>query len=313
MKRELKAAQALAAQYKRELDAMFELKKSKSNVVIKATKGAGSEATAIVLLSDFHYEEIVKPSAVFNRNRYNLDIAYSRATQCFTKIARLIKKEQQDVVIKDCIVGLLGDFITSRIHEENLENCALRPIEALIQVRAVLDAGIRYLLANTDVNFTFVCCAGNHGRITKRVHHSTEQGNSLEWMLYDMLYSTFRTNPRVKFIVNEGYHTYVTVYNRVLRFHHGHNVQYGGGVGGLTIPLNKAIAQWNTVNRADIDFIGHWHQYMVHNNFVVNGSLIGYNAYSLAIKASFEKPKQAFVLLDKIRGLTVAMPIMFDE
>jgi len=117
---------------------------------------------------------------------------------------------------------------------------------------------------------------------------------------------------RVKFTLEEAYHTYLTVYGRVLRFHHGHNVRYGGGVGGLTIPTNKAIAQWNTVFRADVDFFGHHHTFTLHNNFVVNGSLIGYNGYAITIKAPFEKPKQAFLLLDKDRGVSVSIPIQFS-
>ena len=40
-----------------------------------------------------------------------------------------------------------------------------------------------------------------------------------------------------------------------------------------------------------------------------NGSLIGYNAYALSIKASFEPPTQTYFLLDKKRGRTMTAPI----
>lgn len=297
----------------RERDAFLKLSKRPVKVDIKAAASSDkSEATAIVLFSDWHFEEEVHPATVFHRNKYNLSVAEQRAKECFTKTARLIRKEQQDVVIKECLVGLLGDFITGSIHEENLETCLLRPVSAIQHVRNVLHSGILYLLANTDVMFTFVCAVGNHSRITKKVRSSTEQGNSLEWGLYHQLANDFAKEPRVRFVLEEAYHTYIKVYGRMLRFHHGHNVRYWGGVGGLTIPLNKAIAQWNNLCRADYDFLGHHHQFTLHNNFVVNGSMIGFNGFSIVMKAPFEKPKQAFVLLDKTRGLTVSMPIMFS-
>jgi hypothetical protein len=45
----------------------------------------------------------------------------------------------------------------------------------------------------------------------------------------------------------------------------------------------------------------------------VNGSLVGYNAFALSIKAGFEPPKQAFFLIDKSVGKTVVTPIILSE
>jgi hypothetical protein len=84
-----------------------------------------------------------------------------------------------------------------------------------------------------------------------------------------------------------------------VRLHHGHGLNYGGGVGGLTIPVNKAISQWNKGVKANLDVFGHFHTSLNFNNFVSNGSLIGYNAYALRIKADFEKPTQSFFLVNK--------------
>ena len=99
----------------------------------------------------------------------------------------------------------------------------------------------------------------------------------------------------------------------MLRFHHGHGMKYGGGVGGIYIPINKAIAQWNKALRADLDVFGHWHQFRDGGNFICNGSIIGYNAYALRIKADYEEPKQAFFLMDKNRGKTIVAPIFVDR
>ena len=98
----------------------------------------------------------------------------------------------------------------------------------------------------------------------------------------------------------------------VIRFHHGHAIRYAGGVGGITIPVNKAIGQWQKMKNADVDCFGHWHQYMPLRNFVANGSMIGHNAFATSIKADFERPQQAFFLWDKKRKKTVQIPILFE-
>jgi hypothetical protein len=67
------------------------------------------------------------------------------------------------------------------------------------------------------------------------------------------------------------------IYDVTVRFHHGHSIRYAGGVGGIYIPTNKAIAQWNKGRHADLDVFGHFHQLRDGGNFICNGSLIGYN------------------------------------
>ena len=89
------------------------------------------------------------------------------------------------------------------------------------------------------------------------------------------------------------------IYDYKIRLHHGDSMRYGGGIGGLFIPAFKAISQWDKQIRADWTFFGHFHQLKDGGNFVSNGSLIGFSPYAIRIKADYEKPKQAFLILDK--------------
>lgn len=296
-----------------EFNALLEIKASnKTHAIVPYVGGKKSEATVVVCASDWHVEEEVKAVKVSGLNRYNLDIAKSRAHQFFSRAIKLTRKEQQDIPIKEMVLFLGGDFVSGNIHEELLENCLLRPIEALMFAQELLQSGIQFLLKNSDLHLTIVCCCGNHSRITAKTHISTEQGNSLEYMMYHSLKSRF-IGLRTTFVIGDGYHVYLPIYNKVFRFHHGHNLRYAGGIGGLSIPVNKAIAQWNKGKPAFRDVFGHWHTYMPLSNFCANGSMIGYNAFALSIKADFERPQQAFFLVDKVRGCTIHAPILFDD
>lgn len=295
-----------------QLDAMTGLRKSNvHHEILPEQKNGKSRAVAVALLSDWHIEEWVDPKKVNGLNEYTVEIARQRADYLFQKIARLMKKEQQDAQIDLLVLAILGDMISGAIHDELLENCSLRPAEAILVAQEMLQSGIQYLLDNTDVNIYLPCSSGNHGRSTHKVRVSTEYGNSFETLLYHSLKQRFSKNPRIEFEIGEGYHIYRTFFdNYTVRFSHGHAVNYYGGVGGVTISLNKAVAQWNLTKRADCDCMGHFHVGFSMPRYVMNGSLIGYSAYSLRIKAEIQPPTQMFFLISEKHGKSLTVPIV---
>lgn len=281
---------------------------------IEPREGLGtSEVTPIILASDWHSEEIVKPAQVNGLNEFNLDIFEKRATKFWQGALRLVRMFNQDVKITTVVLALLGDFITGQIHEaENAENNALLPIDAIINAQNKIKAGIDFFLNNSTYDFVIVCKVGNHSRTTKKVRSASETGHSLETLMYVYLAAIYENEPRITFVMENNYHTYLDVYNKVCRFHHGHSIQYQGGVGGVYIPARKACAEWNTGRHADRDFFGHFHQHLNDTMFTLNGSLIGYNSFAVRIKAKFEAPKQALILVDKRRGFTGQWPIFLE-
>ena len=77
--------------------------------------------------------------------------------------------------------------------------------------------------------------------MTKDQRIATEIGNSLEQYMFYTIRDFFKTNKRFEFLIAELDITpYVTYFDKfVVRYHHGHQINYQGGVGGLTIPVNK--------------------------------------------------------------------------
>lgn len=265
------------------------------------TPSGTSESVAFMIASDWHSEEEVHPGQVGGLNKHNLDIGHQRALNFWTGGQRLWNIFRRDTAIKTIVVGLLGDFITGSIHDDLVEGNLLAPGDAIYRVQNMLLSGLKFLLQNTDADIIVVCHGGNHGRTTKEQRIASETGNSFEQYMYYNLRDLLANEPRVKFQIAEGYHSYVRLFDGkyTVRFHHGHGVNYQGGVGGITIPVNKAIAQWNKGNKVDLDVFGHFHTSLDYPNFVSNGSLIGYNAYAVRIKADYEVPKQSFFLVNK--------------
>lgn len=305
----------------KERDALVSLKKSPQLFDIEAQVPSGkSESVAFMIMSDWHSEEEVLPGQVGGLNEHTLDIGDKRAKTAWRGCQRFYDIFSRDTQINTIVVGLLGDFITNSIHEDGAESNLLAPGDAIYRVQNMILSGIRFLLENTKADIHIVCHTGNHGRTTKEQRISTETGNSLEHYMYHCMRDIVANDPvafengrsRVKFQISEGYHSYVRLFDGkyVVRFHHGHGINYNGGVGGITIPVNKAIAQWNKGVKADLDVFGHFHTRLDGGNFVANGSLIGYNAYALRIKADFERPSQTFFLVNrKYNSKTIVTPI----
>jgi hypothetical protein len=271
--------------------------------------GALREATAVAIASDWHIEEHVDAASVNGVNEYNLEIARKRAAKFFSGFIYLIRYHQDHFSIKHALLGLLGDLITGYLREENLEANELSPVQAIASLDVWIYDGIRQILDETDVDLDVVCLSGNHGRLTDKVRPSTREANSIEWLLYVGLARRFANESRVRFHLPAGSQTYFKIYDYTIRFLHGDECKFGGGIGGVTIPIYKAMARYETVRHADLTVLGHFHQYHDLSDLVVNGSLIGYTPYSQAIGARFEQPRQAFFLVDSVRGKTMPADI----
>ena len=289
------------------------VKKNITTFKILPTAGSKSEATAIWLASDWHVGEKVTLGQTNNINEYNPTLSKYRGEEYFRNGLKLTKMLGQDVEIKTIILALLGDFITGHLHSQAVETNYLPPAEEALYAQEIIASGIEYILENSKYDLIVPCASGNHGRTTKFSEFGSENGHSWEYFMYCNLRDHFRNEKRVTFIISEGAHTYIDVFQYPVRFLHGHDIKFGGGVGGITIPVNKAIAQWDKGKKAYLTCFGHFHQKLDGNFFVANGSMIGYNSFALSIKASAEPPAQQMFLIDRERGKTIVAPILFSK
>ena len=285
-----------------------------SPMKIKASNRKGaSESTALVLCSDLHYEETVDPATIDGLNEYSPAIAQKRFANFTNNALKLVDMCRNKSTINKLVFWLGGDFITGYIHEELMENNAMSPVDASTEVFSLLVGAIDFMLEHGDFEQIIIPTnVGNHSRTTKEYKISTLVQNNYEWLIYKFLETHYKDEKRVHLQLTRGYFNYLDIYGYMIRFHHGNNVRYGGGVGGLTVPLNKAIAMWNQAKPAYLDIMGHWHQRLSSKNAVVNGSIIGYNAYAQSIKASFERPQQTFLLMHPKWGKTIEAPIFVE-
>ncbi len=271
------------------------------------------EGTAVVLASDWHVEETVDPIQVTGRNEYNLAISARRSSKFFDGVRWLVNFNRGAFAIRSLILWIGGDIISGYIHPELAESNELSPVEAVLFAKGLISNGIAKLLTDPQLERLVVPCSfGNHGRTTEKRRIQTGAENSYEWLMYNVLRDEWAHEPRVEFVVDRSAHQYVNVYGDDLHFTHGDELKYGGGIGGLTIPLMKRVPAWDRVRRSTVHHLGHFHQYMPLRRAVVNGSLIGFNPFAMSIGAEPEPPQQAFYIYDSKRGKCMETPVWVD-
>lgn len=280
------------------------LKENANTNNIREVKIVKSNKSAIVLqLSDWHYEEKVDLYDVNGLNEFNIPIAKKRIIQLCNEAKRRIDMYQSFFKSDKLIIALQGDFISGGIHEELMETNQLLPADAILEVQNEILGLLDFFEQNTNLPIEVVFNAGNHGRMTKKQRIMTEMGHSLESYMYHIIEDMYKGNKRFKFHTQRGYHVILDINGCLTRFHHGHWVKYNGGVSGISLSLNKAINNWNRSIPVKLDVLGHFHTSTNLKNCIVNGSLIGFNAYANSIKAEYEEPSQNIFVIEGKKGV----------
>jgi hypothetical protein len=298
-----------------QLDFLLNIRGKPKKKAIRAKRSKKGRGVAVIApATDWHVEETVYAARTNGKNEFNIAEAERRIKQYYQKVLQLIHHQNSLAPVVELWHPLLGDLLSGYIHEELMETNGLSPTEACYFLKQMITAGINLWLRETDLPIFIPTCVGNHARTTPKKQIKTSCMNSFEWLLYKTMADQYADNPRVEWMVGEGYHNIQEIQGRKVRFHHGDGLRYQGGVGGITIPVNKSIAQWNKVEHVDLDVFGHWHTFLQnYPDWISCGCLIGYTEYAVEIKANFQHPTQTFIVIDELYGVTSVAPIFLTE
>lgn len=269
------------------------------------------EACGVLLLSDWHVEEQIRADEVNGINEWSLEIADKVIPEVFARAIRVTDRYRSMAKIDELLVMLGGDFITGHLRDEQLSGNVLTPIRACQFAEDHIRSGLEQLLRKGRFKkITVVTVTGNHGRTTEKLWASGRNDTSYETLVYEHLRKSM-TDKRLEWRIGDGQFAYVDVYGWRARIVHGDCFKYKGGIGGMSVPVNKMVDRWDAdrKTRADMTFFGHLHNFCWNapNRWICNGALPGSGPYSLTYGAN--EPCQAYAVVDRGRGLTDATKI----
>lgn len=295
------------------ISSLVSLPKMPERIPITARHQERREVVPVIVASDWHIEETVTREITNGKNEYNLEIAENSIRQFFSNAIYMINREKMDTDVHTVVLALLGDLINGTLREEDLQNNSITPVEALSLVRSLIFSGIEKMQKETGCTIKVICTVGNHGRLTDKIFPSNQVHLSMEYLLYKLLESDFKRNKNIDVKVSESYYFMQNILGLNIRFHHGHIFKFNGGIGGLSIPVQRKIAQMNLTEHADMDVCGHFHSTQIFPNALLNGSLVGTNGYSMSLGIPHEPPRQLFFLIDSKYGRSEVSPIFIDR
>lgn len=263
----------------------------------------------VLLCSDWHVEEPVDPKTVNDLNTYNLEIA----DRCIDRLSEAYAWMLQDSRF-DCRTGVVwlgGDLMSGFIHDDLRESNSLTPVETSYWLHDRLERMLRRIasMCPSLERIVVPCNSGNHGRTTDKIRVQTREKNSFEWLIYKSVAHRLSSDPRFEFQIADAEWGYLDVMGFTLAFAHGDSFNYGGGVGGISIPIRKKLGNIKQHRPIHHACIGHFHTRQDFGDISVNGSMIGVSPYSIRIGAPPEPRQQSWFMVDSEHGKCLSAPV----
>jgi predicted phosphodiesterase len=279
--------------------------------------GNGQPGIPVVMLSDWHWGEVVRPSEVNGINAYNLAIAKERCERVFRNIKDMAFNHIANPDYPGIIVCLGGDMVSGDIHEELANTNELPTMPVVFDLFDKIVAGLTFL-ADAFGEVTVYTAFGNHGRKDQNRTHKMAAWVNFDWMLYNMLERHFKAcgDKRITITVHDSFDQLFDVYGQKFLLTHGDRlgVRGGDGIIGIVGPIirgaKKVKANYNSMGtHIDTLIVGHWHQYTPLKLVRVNGSLKGYDEYAMSGRFDPEDPVQDMFLVHPRHGITQSIPV----
>ena len=254
--------------------------------------GETDEKTGILLLSDWHYGDVIYDFV----NQFDADI--------FTKRLETLIEETRSICVKESFEKLiilnLGDLVSGNIHVSTRVN---NEVDIITQVQKVSEyiAQLIQEVLPTVPEIEFYSVADNHSRMTPNKPANIEEenfGRIIHWYLQ----ARFADVDNVKILSNKvhGFDDFdigmFDVYGEKIIFSHGHNDKISSIVPDLSMML-KVIPMSIMTAHLHRNYEEEEHEV----DLIMNPSLCGTNKYAKSIRKS-SKPRQKLITYKKEKG-----------
>lgn len=275
-----------------------------------------SKAVPFLLLSDLHFDEVVKPEQIEGVNEYNRAIALRRFQRVINTAIEFPFRYLRGLNYEGLELGLGGDIFNGDIHEGRATNAD------------TLFGGFDYwighlqtsLLALADCykHLHVTCITGNHGRNTDKPIFKNRARDNIEWLLYRQLAKLLVADSRITWNIPESPDADIDIYGSRLRFTHGDRFRGGSGISGILTPLMLGMHREQQRRAAvgkpfDHMVVCHFHQRMYGPGLMVNGSLKGYCEFAGGHGFRYERPQQILAIFTPEQGLSFPLSIFADD
>jgi hypothetical protein len=286
-------------------------------VPTKVTK----EHTAIptMLLTDIHWDEVIKAEQIDFINSYDRRIAAMRVKRAFERAIHVSRDYVSGVSYTGFSLALGGDIFSGLIHEELRETNKATIIEGIISVTPLLVAGIR-LLAEHFGRVDVEAVVGNHGRNSIKPKAKNRAQDNFDWLVYKLVQRELEGDKRITMRVADAPDAHFQVHGTKYLLTHGDQFRGGSGIASALSPLligahRKTRRQAASRHPYDVMMMGHFHSsiWLPSWGVIVGGSVVGYSEFAYQQNLPPERPQADMWLNTPEHGITIHCPVFLQD
>jgi hypothetical protein len=279
--------------------------------VPKPSRSKGHARYPLLHLSDWHFEEVVRPSAVMGLNEYNAQIACRRVHRVVNAFLAWHADQLATgrYVMPELVVALNGDFLTGVLHGLERHSSAPNVIRATLACGRLIALAVRDL-ASAFPKVRVVGTVGNHGRLPddKKVP-TKDPTRSFDYLAYAIAREILRDARHVTWDIPDSYGAVFEVGGHACYQGHGNFVKQQLGIVGYGMRRfvsNLAANMSAAGRRLQYAFFGHFHQInaaeFAGTTTFIGPSLIGTQEYGFLSSGSVNRPAQQAYVFDADLG-----------
>lgn len=284
----------------------------------RAKPNVGIPAT---LLTDTHFEEIIRPEEVGFFNAYDRRIGELRLRRWSDSIIKVAHDDLSNVEYPGLVVMVGGDIFSGNIHAELVETNAGTLFEGFVHWLDLVLSSFRQL-ADGFGRVELDMVVGNHGRMTQKPRFKVAAHDNVEWLFYKIIARELAGDDRFTINIADGIDLRVNILNTRYLLRHGHgltrSMSAGTGSAGNLSPLmiGRSRAERREIAAGqpfDWLVVGHFHQHWIGRGVIAGGTAKGVDELAWSGQYEPEPATQAFWLTDPRYGVTVNLPIFVQR
>ena len=271
------------------------------------------EHRVVALLSDLHVGEVVSAAETNGLAEYDVDIFKARQQRWTDKVLELVSLRRERLHLPNLSVFMLGDIVSGDIHDELVESNAVNIVDQVVIAAREISKSLLALASHFE-HIEVSGVAGNHGRMSRKPYYKGKQRRSWDTLIYQMVALILSEQANVTFHIPASFWTIRNVLGTKFLLLHGDGINSWSGIPwyGLErmyLRLQDLIGRDNVFDRA---VLGHFHDPLMTERFIVNGSYKGGDEYAIGRLFVSGRPSQTMLYVHTEHGVVGTEIIYLD-
>lgn len=276
-------------------------------------KGDLKKESWILLLSDWHYGQLVKAVEVGGFSEYSPEIARQRLGLLASIIVRVIEYQQNKP--QELVIAALGDMVDGSIlrgnQQSNIEFGVCRQVIDAVRLIAEFIITLSAHFPKIRVYGVY----GNHARVSPNPKDLPPQEN-FDLLMYHFIKERLGNQKGITVDYTEAQHMIVEVNKHNFWLEHGDTVKGWAGYPyyGADREKNNILSILSMFQvKAEYLLMGHHHRLSFFNNIIGNGSFVGGDLFSIGKLRRMGIAEQMLLSVDEAHGVVWTRPIKLSE